>query len=592
MKNILIFLLYLSLLQATIKANSEKPKLTIKTETSKGSNIWKETDLADYLEDVSKKRIISNKIVMILDYSICNETNPFNRLNNIPLKCFLSNDECILDIIQPNHQTEIENQYSDEFASKISHDFFRHKIRNNNVTQIKFVLFLTQKDFKEELIKSIKHFSQIFSLFESDLEQLSSSIGIIITKVENNNSTNLKQKLADILQDEKKSMTENEWIVFYRIITDDQFEIFSNPINKLDLIKKSRKIERLKFIKYHNLKTRVEKQAYNEEFTDYVNSYYEKYTENFEKALEKSLKNYYITTIDRSISIYSVQNIAYLLERIKDIGKSYLDFESYHSSIIELLNEYTVDLIEIDLLKDKKNVLDFFIQHFPKNFIRFQKKKEWMKNYEIISDMLNELKQFCQENELVYNSIDESLNYEGHFINLSQILVKLKDKNNLTNNLNSIKIYTSHSIILDTDFTLSDLKYNKHAPDLILISPNVIVTKLIRIDLSCLTLISNYAYGKEKANNGSGDGDNGEDGEPGLHGFNGGKLIVLTNENKFNERNVNFISIGGQGGPGQEGILLNLLINGDKMKIFSFYSLIVFHCKAKTYFVPNICYNL
>ncbi len=63
MKNILIFLLYLSLLQATIKANSEKPKLTIKTETSKGSNIWKETDLADYLEDVSKKRIISNKIV-------------------------------------------------------------------------------------------------------------------------------------------------------------------------------------------------------------------------------------------------------------------------------------------------------------------------------------------------------------------------------------------------------------------------------------------------------------------------------------------------------------------------------------------------
>lgn len=556
MKNILIFL-YLSLLQATIKANTEKPKLTINTETSKGSNIWTETDLADYLEDVNKRRIISNKIVMILDYSICNETYPLNYLNNIPLKCFLSNDECILDIIQPNHLTEIENQYSDEFALKIAYDFIREKITNNNVTQIKFVIFLTQKDFKEEFLKSSKHFSQIFSLFESNLEQLSSSIGIIIKKVENDNSTILKQELADILLDEKKSISENEWMVFNRVRTDDQFEIFSNPINKLDLIKKSRLTERLKFIRFHNLKTRVEKQAYNEEFTDYVNSYYEKYTENFEKALEKSLKNYYITTIDRSTSIYSVQNIAYLLERIKDIGKSYLDFESYHSLIIDLLNEYTVDLIEIDLLKDKKNVLDFFIQYFPKNFKRFQKKKEWVKNYEIICDMLNEIKQFCQENELVYNSIDESLNYEGHFINLSQILFKLKDKHNLTNNLNSIKIFTSHSITLDTDFTLSDLKYNKHAPDLILISPNVIVTKLITIDLSCLTLISNYPYGKEKANDGLGDGDNGEDGEPGLHGFNGGKLIVLTNENKFNKRNVKFISIGGQGGPGQEGILLN-----------------------------------
>jgi hypothetical protein len=554
MKNILIFL-YLSLLQATIKANTEKPKLTINTETSEGSNLWTETDLADYLEDVNKRRIISNKIVMILDYSICNQTNPLNYLNNnIPLKCFLSNDECVLDIIQPNRLTEIEKQYSDEFALKIAYDFFREKITNNNVTQIKFVIFLTKKDFKQEFLKSRKHFSQIFSLFESDFEQLSSSIGIIITKVENDNSTALKQKLVDILQEEKKSISENEWLVFNRIITDDQFEIFSNPINKLDLIKKSRIIERLKFIKYHNLKTRVEKQAYNEEFTDYVNSYYEKYTENFEKALEKSIKNYYITTIDKSISIHTVQNIAYLLERIKDIGKSYLDFESYHSLIIDLLNEYTVDLIEIDLLKDKKNVLDFFIQYFPKNYKRFQKKKEWVKNYAIISDMLNEIKQYCQENELVYNSIDESLHYEGHFINLSQILVKLKDKHNLTHNLSSIKIYTSHSITLDTDFTLSDLNYNKHAPDLILISPNVIVTKLITIDLSCLTLISNYPYGKEKANNGLGDGDNGEDGEPGLHGFNGGKLIVLTNENKFNKRNVNFISIGGQGGPGQEGI--------------------------------------
>ena len=198
MKNILIFL-YLSLLQATIKANTEKPKLTINTETSEGSNLWTETDLADYLEDVNKRRIISNKIVMILDYSICNQTNPLNYLNNnIPLKCFLSNDECVLDIIQPNRLTEIEKQYSDEFALKIAYDFFREKITNNNVTQIKFVIFLTQKDFKQEFLKSRKHFSQIFSLFESDFEQLSSSIGIIITKVENDNSTALKQKLVDI----------------------------------------------------------------------------------------------------------------------------------------------------------------------------------------------------------------------------------------------------------------------------------------------------------------------------------------------------------------------------------------------------------
>ena len=96
-------------------------------------------------------------------------------------------------------------------------------------------------------------------------------------------------------------------------------------------------------------------------------------------------------------------------------------------------------------------------------------------------------------------------------------------------------------------------KYNGHAPDLILISPNILLTNSITIDLSCLTSISKYPYDIKKAKNGVFPGEKGDDGEPGLHGFNGGRLIILTKKN-LNLTNLDFKSSGGKGGPGQDGI--------------------------------------
>ena len=89
-------------------------------------------------------------------------------------------------------------------------------------------------------------------------------------------------------------------------------------------------------------------------------------------------------------------------------------------------------------------------------------------------------------------------------------------------------------------------KYNEHFPDLILISPNILLKKSITIDLSCLNYISKYPYSRRFAKDGL-------SGEPGLHGFNGGRLIILT-EKSLNITNLNFKSSGGQGGPGQDGI--------------------------------------
>ena len=84
-------------------------------------------------------------------------------------------------------------------------------------------------------------------------------------------------------------------------------------------------------------------------------------------------------------------------------------------------------------------------------------------------------------------------------------------------------------------------------PDLVIISPQILFSNNETIvDLSSLHE-PNYPNGKIKANSFKYD----KDGEPGLAGFNGGNMLIISNENISND--LIFISKGGMGGHGQNG---------------------------------------
>ncbi|CAF1151483.1 unnamed protein product, partial [Brachionus calyciflorus] len=92
-------------------------------------------------------------------------------------------------------------------------------------------------------------------------------------------------------------------------------------------------------------------------------------------------------------------------------------------------------------------------------------------------------------------------------------------------------------------------KYENNHPDLIIIAPYLLFANKFTIDLTCKNT-PGYPDNKPKAENGKGAGEPGEDGKPGLPGFNGGNLIIYADK-IINENNMKFVSIGGQGGPGQ-----------------------------------------
>ena len=115
----------------------------------------------------------------------------------------------------------------------------------------------------------------------------------------------------------------------------------------------------------------------------------------------------------------------------------------------------------------------------------------------------------------------------------------------------SVKIFTTHKFIFDTNYVINTEKYESHAPDLVIISPTIIATRPVNVDLSCYT-IPRYPGNRERAEDGVGYLAKGNNGLPGQPGFNGGKFMVFT-ENIVNHNFLNIILAGGKGGSGQKG---------------------------------------
>ena len=187
------------------------------------------------------------------------------------------------------------------------------------------------------------------------------------------------------------------------------------------------------------------------------------------------------------------------------------------------------------------------------------------KRYWISDGFKTELYTFIHEfNKLsekptVEKSLQEGkLTVKGHFANMSEVLPLIQ--NSGMRNVTSVNIFVTHSFLFDIDYTINSLHqaiYERHAPDLVIISPKVAIEKPITVDLSCVTM-PGYPNNKSNADDGQEAGARGSDGEPGLSGYNGGTLYILTDSIQ-NREMLTFISGGGKGGPGQNGTIVALI---------------------------------
>ena len=123
--------------------------------------------------------------------------------------------------------------------------------------------------------------------------------------------------------------------------------------------------------------------------------------------------------------------------------------------------------------------------------------------------------------------------------------------------LKAVRVYATHSLKFDEDYSLDRLKYSQNAPDLFIIAPLVHFAKPLNVDVSCLS-VPDYPEGLAKAKNGVQISENGADGKPGLPGFNGGNLFILADTIQ-NLDYLSFKSDGGNGGTGQKGGFLFIL---------------------------------
>jgi hypothetical protein len=195
-----------------------------------------------------------------------------------------------------------------------------------------------------------------------------------------------------------------------------------------------------------------------------------------------------------------------------------------------------------DLILKKMKHVELFINSL-KDKTDFPVEKVWMgiKLIQKLNHLKAELNIYRFKRQQDSNvDADGNLNYFGYFSNLSNLKYILKIKDNQY--IKRINVFSTHSFTFDVDFEIKNLIYKTDAPDLIIIAPNVFFNNSVTVDLSCANIPETLL----KANIS-------ENGKPGKPGYNGGNLIIITDNFVGSQSKLNFISKGGQGGRGQNG---------------------------------------
>ena len=239
------------------------------------------------------------------------------------------------------------------------------------------------------ILKFINYkFSGVFDQQDVNvLKKFAKSIGIIVSKVNNQDmddslvKEHLKSELRQSL-DNNKLLNKKETLVFKQVLsTNDQLEIFSNPMREGLLDEKQKNqilamMNRLAYIKNGDAQIRVRiDRSHIPRLNAYIVDNYEKFESNLAASLEKSMVNYINSIIQVPLNASNKIVLSRLLSVLSENGTKKVDFDVFMKSV----GENFLSLSDKNHVVEGKRVLDYFISLLPDQFRNgFSNERAWL----------------------------------------------------------------------------------------------------------------------------------------------------------------------------------------------------------------------
>jgi len=262
----------------------------------------------------------------------------------------------------------------------------------SEVKNLKFLLIISVKDVHEkglQLHDSIKSISNFLGLSEiNKIKNIENSIGLIITKVENEGKINssiikasLKQRLLEIMNDTSLSSAARS--IFEKVVINNQIEIFTNPRLNGSLLADTEKIQiesmienQLTYTKKEdiNIKVRISVK-YMPDLRTYVYEQMINFEKFFQNKLNFSANEYFLREKNKDNDLNNFAQIYSNLRILSANGTKMNDFEHFIFNISSSILNKT----ERKLLIEKKKVIDYFIDLIPDIHRKgFMYEKQWI----------------------------------------------------------------------------------------------------------------------------------------------------------------------------------------------------------------------
>ena len=564
MKNCLILILAIN--QLFLSQVIIAKELFVVTDYKNGTIV--QQDLIEYIEEGKIKISTSceskceNKAVMVLGLSGTGKSTLVNYLNGVPLVCLKDpvRKKYYLDIA-PNaislpcgfsigHTTASQTIYPAVYtpperdfsyvdnpgfqdtrgtAAEIANNFFR-LYATEQANDFIFLLLITHPNINEraqQFRDTIKRFSEILGVFkEADVKNLSKSVAIIITHVENDGDTDEEMKyflslqLKNVLIEEENGgrLTPNEIKVFTEIIDNKMVEVFSNPKKEGPVSDKQAKqisslIQSMNYFKKEDAKFRVSIPPSDvPTIYEYTAERYSTFKHQIQTILQQNITHFIKTGVDKAIVIEEVKQIESILHDVILKGSQKNNLQKF----IDNMNTNILDDDSKQALNERKKVLDFFVELLP---IEMQEPFTGAKNYldELyLESMLNDKLAFITQMYRIETNIENDiLIINSSFIKSSDIIIEIEK----AAKVKAIDVYASHAVNFDLSLELQNYEL------LTIIAQKWNIEKSVSIDLSG-SLVQTFP----KAENAMLPGHNGMNGLPGRPGKNGGQFYGFGNK--------------------------------------------------------------
>ena len=277
----------------------------------------------------------------------------------------------------------------------------------------------------------------------------------------------------------------------------------------------------------------------------------------FSYNLFEVFRKYLLKDMHKPIPLEKMHNLIYLIKQSKI---SYYDKNSNLSLLLDIFDKSILDQTTKKCIIAKYKEISFFLESLKYfNATHYLTSMSDWKNFIDLDITFNSFLKNQYYDTITDSTCDFKhgiLTCRVYYARLSTIVNKIQSLNDFEY-LKAVNIYATESFEIDVDFKLDKNKYMFDVPDLNIIAPTFHIFDNYVFDLTC-EHVPRFPDDRSKADNGILPGENGSNGKPGLPGCNGGNLFIFASE-IFREENLRFISNGGRGGQGQDGLYYNII---------------------------------